>query len=146
MITCVSDDPISNKLATYDTQYIAEFTRTIKMFYLAVQMVSMERPEIICFGRSAIETTASPKRGKAKRKSPVRMIKTIRFPPCTASSLKDKFKQEPIKITCPCWGVAGHWRTYQRSGKKVWIAPYRKGKERHNPNAYQAKEYIIPTH
>ena len=34
-------------------------------------------------------------------------------------------------IQCPVWGVRGHYRTY-KNGKKVWIEPYKKGKERNN--------------
>ena len=44
-------------------------------------------------------------------------------------------------MTCPCWGVIGHWRNY-KSGKRVWIEPYRKGKKRDDPKAYRAKEYV----
>lgn len=33
------------------------------------------------------------------------------------------------KITCPCWSVRGHYRTY-KSGKKVFVKPFNKGKER----------------
>lgn len=43
-------------------------------------------------------------------------------------------------MTCPCWGVIGHWRTY-RSGKQVWIAPYRKGRKRNDASAYEPKDY-----
>ena len=45
-------------------------------------------------------------------------------------------------MTCPCWGVIGHWRTY-KTGKQVWIAPYRKGKERKTSSAYSPKEYAL---
>lgn len=33
------------------------------------------------------------------------------------------------KITCPCWSVRGHYRTY-KNGKKVFVKPFEKGKER----------------
>lgn len=36
---------------------------------------------------------------------------------------------ENHKITCPCWSVRGHYRTY-KSGKKVFVKPFEKGKER----------------
>lgn len=32
-------------------------------------------------------------------------------------------------IQCPCWSVRGHYRTY-KSGKTVFVKPYRKGKKR----------------
>ena len=33
------------------------------------------------------------------------------------------------QINCPCWSVRGHYRTY-KSGKKVFVKPFEKGKER----------------
>ena len=55
-------------------------------------------------------------------------------------------REEPIqvtnshgKITCPCWGVRGHYRHY-KSGKVVFIEAYQKGKDRSN---YSPKEYVI---
>lgn len=44
------------------------------------------------------------------------------------------------KINLPVWGVTGHWRQY-KSGKRVWIEPYKKGKERLKVSTYVAKEY-----
>ncbi|MGN1027893.1 MAG: hypothetical protein ACI4P4_15975 [Faecousia sp.] len=143
-ITYIHDDPVSHSYANYDPQFIFEFNRTIKMLYLIVQMVSLERPEIICYGRTAIQEPSSNSKKKTGQKRPVHMVKTIRFPTNTASMLAESMKREPVKITCPCWGVAGHWRTYKKSGKKVWIEPYRKGKQRHNPTAYQSKNYQFP--
>lgn len=44
------------------------------------------------------------------------------------------------EIKCLCWGVRGHERHY-KNGRVVFIKPYRKGKERDNPDAYVAKTY-----
>lgn len=43
------------------------------------------------------------------------------------------------KITCPCWGVRGHYRHY-KSGKVVFIEAYQKGKDR---SRYTPKEYVV---
>lgn len=143
-ITYVHNDPQSLAYVNYDPQFMFEFNRTIKVLYMAVQMVSLERPEIICYGRTPLQVSSPKGKKKTANKRPVRMVKTLRFPACTASVLAESMKREPVKITCPCWGVAGHWRTYKKSGKKVWIEPYRKGKQRNNPAAYQAKCYALP--
>lgn len=45
------------------------------------------------------------------------------------------------EITCPVWEVRGHMRHY-KSGKAVYIAPYRKGKERGSASAVSGKEYV----
>lgn len=45
-------------------------------------------------------------------------------------------------IQCPYWTVRGHYRTL-KSGKKVWVKPYVKGKYRHDPDQIVAKTYKI---
>lgn len=44
------------------------------------------------------------------------------------------------RFSCPCWTVSGHYRTL-KSGKKVWVRPYTKGSERHDPTHLQTKTY-----
>lgn len=44
------------------------------------------------------------------------------------NNLYPKF-QKGHRISCPCWSVRGHYRTY-KSGKKVFVKPFEKGKER----------------
>lgn len=46
------------------------------------------------------------------------------------------------EITCPVWEVRGHMRHY-KSGKTVYVAPYRKGKERDRASAVSGKEYVL---
>lgn len=143
-ISYVHDDPISRGYADYDQQFVFETNRTTKMLYMAVQMVSLERPEVISYGR----TKQQAQRGESGKKSSKKrncahMVKTIHLADDTAEILA-KCVREHIEITCPCWGVAGHWRTYKKTGKKVWIKPYRKGKERNNPDSYVAKTYELP--
>lgn len=70
---------------------------------------------------------------KGRRK--VRLLKTytlIRENPINPS-------RHHGKITCPCWGVRGHYRHY-KSGKVVFIEAYQKGKDR---SKYSSKEYLI---
>lgn len=44
-------------------------------------------------------------------------------------------------IYLPLWSVAGHWRV-TKTGKRVWVKPFYKGKDRNKPNAvFSAKEY-----
>lgn len=45
------------------------------------------------------------------------------------------------QITLSLWSVSGHWRTY-KSGKRIWISPYYKGKDREKQDAeFSPKEY-----
>ena len=47
--------------------------------------------------------------------------------------------RKKAEITCPCWGVRGHYRHY-KNGKVVFIEPFMKGKEK---DAYKGKEYAL---
>ena len=52
-------------------------------------------------------------------------------------------KKSTFKISCPAWGVRGHYRLNPATGKRdIWVKPYIKGKERHNPSKYVEKEYV----
>lgn len=74
------------------------------------------------------------KKSKGKGQRKIRLLKSYTL-----------IRTEPIvshrhgKITCPCWGVRGHYRHY-KSGKVVFIAAYQKGKDR---SRYTSKEYVV---
>lgn len=44
-------------------------------------------------------------------------------------------------LTCPCWGVRGHYR-HLSNGKIIFIKPYRKGRLRNKPEAQVNKDYV----
>lgn len=140
VLTYYHEDPYTEWVITNNSTYLQEFLRTIKCVYLGVQMLSLERPEVMTAQtvREDYRTTVK-KKGRYKAVNKTRFVKVIRI---TGESLADSPKGHHT-ITCPCWGVAGHMRTY-KSGKQVWIKPYRKGKKRHDPSAYQPKEYEFP--
>lgn len=135
------DDPDTDFLFS-DMNYFDEFARTVKGLYMAVQRMSLERPEILVHVRTdRVEKTETVKRkGRYKKVRKTQMVKVIRIADTVPLRCDQKAHH---KITCPCWGVAGHVRTY-KSGKQVWIKPYRKGKQRNNPAAYEPKEYLLP--
>lgn len=108
--------------------------------FIGVQYLMLNRPVEVHerIDRITVRNTES-KPGK-NRKRQVRMVKTVYLNSdeiCAAI----KKKAGTRVIGCPCWGVIGHWRTY-KSGKKVWIKPYRKGKERDKRESYSPKEYL----
>ena len=45
------------------------------------------------------------------------------------------------QLTCPCWGVRGHYR-HLSNGKVVFVKPYRKGKLRDKLEAQVNKDYV----
>ena len=136
-----NDDPDTDRMFS-DMDYFNEFARTVKALYMAVQRISVKRPEVlVTTGTTEVEKTVTIKRkGRYKQVRKTKMVKVIRV------SDDVIVRQDPRghhKISCPCWGVAGHMRTY-KTGKQVWIKPYRKGKQRHDPAAYVPKEYQLP--
>lgn len=46
------------------------------------------------------------------------------------------------KYKCPSWGVRGHYRTLS-DGRVIPVSPYKKGRERDNPEAFVKKEYLF---
>ena len=136
-LTWYHDDPATLYVIGNDRAYFQEFLRSVKCIYLGVQMLSLERPEVL-----TAETVREEYSGTVKKKGrytsvrKARFVKVIRVTGIAAP-------RGGHNITCPCWGVAGHWRNY-KSGKRVWIGPYRKGRERRNPAAYKPKEYELP--
>lgn len=46
------------------------------------------------------------------------------------------------KYHVPAWGVRGHERTLS-DGRVIMVRPYRKGKERNNPEIYREKRYVF---
>lgn len=139
--TYYNDDPDTEFMFS-DMDYFNEFARTVKGLYMVVQRMSLERPEILVpVGTEKVEKTETVKRkGRYKKVRKTQLVKVLRM----ADAVPLRNVQKAVhKITCPCWGVAGHVRTY-KSGKQVWIKPYRKGKQRNNPAAYEPKEYQLP--
>lgn len=116
---------------------------TLASIYPLLQMALIERPEVFVTERE--QEIAIPIQHKKARKNSknhkVRVVRTIRL---NASELPRSTRT----YTCPIWNVAGHWRYYKKSDKKVWIGEYQKGRDRNKPDAvptpreYQLK---IPT-
>ena len=146
-VTYYHEDPYTDYILNSDAQYFEEFCRTVKLLYMEVQMVSIERPELVSVSRTALPQQPQHK-GKGKKRKPgtntTRFVRVIRMADEAADVLAATLIRTRHNMTCPCWGVAGHWRNYKKSGKRVWIAAYRKGPQRHDPAAYQPKNYEIP--
>ena len=116
---------------------LLEIFRGIKMSYLAIQRALKHRPTV--FYTSTGKKQMCGNSGEYIPKKHVeRSVRMIRV---DAEELR-KYAAPLQHMNCPCWGVIGHIRHY-KSGREVWIKPYRKGRQRNNPEAYQAKEYLM---
>ena len=113
-----------------------ETLRDIKLVYLGIQKAMYDKPVIF----SEASGEPRPQGGDSERKNhgrrKVKIAKTIHV---NKEELK-KYAEPHKHMTCPCWGVIGHWRTY-KTGKQVWIAPYRKGRKRDDISTYEPKDY-----
>lgn len=118
--------------------YNLEAARFTKMAYLAIQEMLIHKPTVFVESKPTTTHTVQTGNGSNSKKNKVHVVKVIRL---NAEELEKAIKGHK-EIKCPCWGVMGHYRNY-KSGKKVWIKPYKKGKERSNPGAYVAKEYLM---
>ena len=116
---------------------IMETFRDIKFIYLAIQRALKYRPTMFYTptGRKQTGSGSGEYIPQKHVQHPVRMIRV------DAEELR-KYAAPLQHMNCPCWGVIGHIRHY-KSGREVWIKPYRKGRQRNNPEAYQAKEYLM---
>lgn len=112
-------------------QYVLDFL-TIEFVVGNLQSVVKQRKE-------KEETIVESGKGINKRYK-----KVINF--CTCHYIDDVYiKKNDIRhflITCPAWGVRGHYRHYQ-NGKIGYVKPYVKGKERKNADKYVDKTYIL---
>ena len=130
-----SDDPrLTN--ASEDEQWFEDAFIALRRVYVAVQETMINRPEVFYCSHRRTHTTHSGKKGKRRKK--VRVIRRI----CINRNELTKYASSGKHMMCACWGVTGHWRTY-KNGKKIWIEPYRKGRERDNQDAYTSKEYVL---
>lgn len=121
--------------------YLIEYFHYAKLEYILIQKALYERPEVFIETRKQAVITPQPTKKKRKGKGRRRIVKAVKVLHISQDEFADYTKVHK-EMTCPCWGVIGHWRNY-KSGKKVWIQPYCKGKERNNPSAYSAKDYKL---
>ena len=125
--------------ATYPHEAV-EYPRGIKLMYMAVQYAFLNRPTV--FRESIIRTSVSSSPRKKSRRSQNNSLRTVKLLRIDYAVLESMTTRTTHAISCPCWGVAGHWRNY-RSGARVWIKPYRKGRERQNEEMYLPKKYVV---
>jgi len=109
--------------------------------YLLTQAILLNRPTI--FRESTARAITKGTSGKKGKKGKPRKVKTYRVLTINRDEVTTTLTEGGRHvITCPCWGVIGHWRRL-KSGQSVWIKPHRKGKLRNAEGVYSTKEYEI---
>lgn len=115
----------------------ADWVLDLAIVYYTFNLVAMSLPQKL---KEKVEKDTKPievKTKQGKRYKPVVYMKHTYI-------LDNDFKlsKGDIKhiIKCPAWGVRGHPR-HLKSGRVIYIKPYKKGKQRNDPNVYVGKEY-----
>lgn len=126
----------------YDYTSITKLCDRLGYIWRGIQYQFIHRPERIRFTHHRLKHTGTSGAGK-QAVSKVRVAKVQRV----ITILMDEKEEAKVvssgrhKITLSLWSVAGHWRV-TKSGKRIWIAPYYKGKDRNKEHVhFDAKEY-----
>lgn len=150
--TCEFDDGVGvslntvniKRLSRYFNEYqipnaINESLKEAMHMFLTIQNVMKKKPQVFVDskGRTYFHKSTT-KDYEPGYENIVRVVKTIRI---NSERLK-KYGESQNHKNCPCWGVVGHYREY-KNGHKVWIAPFKKGRERMNNATYVAKNYQL---
>lgn len=124
----------------YDYDTITTLSHWLGYLWRGIQYRMSNRPELIKIKNDYLGNEMTEKRIQktdgGNRIAKVQRIITI----ITDEDDPVTVEHDKHQMTLSVWGVAGHWRTYQ-SGKRIWIKPYKKGRERENPSLYCPKEY-----
>lgn len=126
------------------------FAAFMELNWLIMHQPSALKESRVPAGENQLQVMAKSSRKKAAKGRTKVYLRMLTVPPEESpdwETLKAKtpeaVQERAIReITCPVWTVRGHMRHY-KSGKTVYVAPYRKGKERDNPTAPTGKEYVL---
>ena len=137
------------------SHYIVNFCQFVYRAWLELNWLIRNQPHTVYTWRAPADTIpavrASDKKHKGTDKAKGRRRVYVRMLTLTGldEALKEKEREAdrtsqtvPHEYTCPVWEVRGHMRHY-KSGKTVYVAPYRKGKERDSASAVPGKEYVL---
>ena len=139
----VSDHEVKNQVKViYQAPTILmddkKYSDNIDMF-LAVNYFIKNIPSSYQVSTKKVASTIETGKGHNKRyKEVIHLEKSYTF-----ENLK-KMSRTHLKhvFSCLCWGVRGHYR-HMKSGKVIFIQPFKKGKERNNMSALREKEYQL---
>ena len=126
------------------------FAAFMELNWLIMHQPSAIKESRVPAGENQLHVMAKSSRKKAAKGRTKVYLRMLTVPPEKSpdwETLKAKtpeaVQERAIReITCPVWEVRGHMRHY-KSGKTVYVAPYRKGKERDSASAVSGKEYVL---
>lgn len=124
----------------------------IMVAFLELNWLIMNQPQSVRQGRTPADKTVlkatDTKPAKGGRKIYLRMLTLPHSESDEWNKLRntrtpeDSGESVSRSITCPLWQVRGHMRHY-KNGRTVYIAPYRKGRDRDSTVRCPDREYVL---
>jgi hypothetical protein len=125
----------------YDYESITAICDYLAFVWNGIQHRIANRPEVV--KTTARRIRCDSKIMKKKESPREHIVKVERLITLTIDETEAPVVEIPPRvqeITARLWGVAGHYRTCT-SGKRIWIKPHLKGKDRLTGGEYCAKNY-----
>lgn len=123
----------------YTLDDLAKLAYWLGNFWVGTQYELNNRPEEIRIVEQRGPITATQEADIRHEKRPV-LVKRIIPVDADANEIKYGEASSGRQFNLPSWGVRGHSRTLP-DGRATQVRPYRKGKDRKNPEALVNKEY-----
>lgn len=123
----------------YTLDDLAKLAYWLGNFWVGAQYELNNRPEEIRIVEQRGPITAAQEADIRQEKRPV-LIKRIIPVDADGNEIKYGAAGSGRQFRLPSWGVRGHSRTLP-DGRVIQVRPYRKGKDRKNPEALINKEY-----
>ena len=111
--------------------------RIVGIAVIFLILLILNAPGLLFFLKPEQKEAIAPTSGKHNKnqtRNSARLSKTYTLKKGWEGKARKK-----AEITCPAWGVRGHYRHY-RNGKTVFVEAYVKGREK---EAYKGKEYNL---
>ena len=102
------------------------------MAWYCIQLTLLNPPTCEVYQKLREETQEAVKTTYVfRRRNKIKYVKKIYLNPKKNLVPKDNLEGgDKYKKKCPYWRVIGHWRTYKKDGKRIWINSYWKGRHR----------------
>ena len=137
------NDLHSLNIFIYDYESITAICDYLALVWNGIQHRLADRPEFIQNTPGRMRCNAKTmKKKESPDKHIVKVEHRITLASDGADALVAEIPPRNHEITATLWGVAGHYRKGS-SGKRIWIKPYLKGKNRASGGTYCAKSYKI---
>lgn len=129
----------------FATRFNFRMSNVILVFWYGIN-VMMLNPEIKDFAFSETRKAKAPKnkiiQGKQERNQRKRKAKYVKYKYLNNDILTSE--KSPLVRKTLCWYVIGHYRTYKKTGKRIWIKGYWKGPMRKaHKNFDEGRERIL---